>query len=99
MSEIGGSGFTHSHDDRAGWAGGPALEFLKPQGSCCLNCVWAVTIQEHSLLPRPRVARQPGLKCRCGRVRGPGCGAYAPQRIVWKPGGWNKNLILLNSLP
>ena len=38
MSETGGSGFTHPRDNRAGWAGGPALEFLKPQGSCCLKC-------------------------------------------------------------
>ena len=38
MSETGGSGFTHPRDNRAGWAGGPALAFLKPQGSCCLKC-------------------------------------------------------------
>ena len=34
MSKKGGSGFTHTRDNRAGWAGGLALEFLKPQGSC-----------------------------------------------------------------
>ena len=30
MSEAGGSGFTHPRDNRAGWAGGPALEDRKP---------------------------------------------------------------------
>ena len=58
MRETGGSGFTHPRDNRAGWAGGLALEFLKPQGSCCLECgLW---LFRHTVfLPRPGVARRP----------------------------------------
>ena len=62
MSEAGGSGFTHPRDNRAGWAGGPALEFLKPQGSCCLKCVLAVTIQEHSLPSQAQGGQKTGCK-------------------------------------
>ena len=40
MSETGGSGFAHPCDNRAGWAGGPALEFLK----FCINVQWKMSL-------------------------------------------------------
>ena len=75
------------------------LSFWSPRALAAWSVCWLWLFRNTVFLPRPRVARRPAVKCHWGRVRGPGWGAYALQRIVWKPGGWNKNLILLNSLP
>ena len=74
MSETGGSGFTHPRDNKAGWAGSPALEFLKAPG-LLLPEVWAVIIQEHSLPSQARGGQKTGCKMPMGTGKG-----------AWKPG-------------
>ena len=47
------------------------LSFWKPQGSCCLKYgLWL--FRNTVFLPRHGVAKRPAVKCRWGRVRGPG---------------------------
>ena len=89
MSETGGSGFTHPCDNRAGWAGGPALEFLKSQGSYFLKCVWAVTIQEHSLPSQAQGGQKTGI---LGKGEGAWLGSLcsAANRLEGRQRGFSK---------